>query len=315
MTEQEINGQELTNEEMIQEINRLKKEKNAVIVAHYYQHDEVQAVADMVGDSFALSKYCAEIDAKTIVFCGVHFMAESAKTLSPEKTVYLAEARSGCPMADMVTADDVKRLREQHPGAAVVCYVNSSAETKAECDVCCTSSNAVKIVRSLQEKDIIFIPDKNLGSYVASQVPEKNIILYEGFCYTHNKITMAEVDEVVALHPDAILAVHPECQPALVDRADYVGSTAQIIDYCTSSDATKFIIGTEMGIMYELKQKNPNKTFYLLTPRFVCPNMKYTRLKSVYNALLKGQYDVQVEESVRLRAIHSLDRMLELGSK
>ncbi|NDL68426.1 quinolinate synthase NadA [Anaerotalea alkaliphila] len=301
-------------ETLTAEINRLKKEKNAVIVAHYYQQDEVQEIADVVGDSFALSKYCANNDADVIVFCGVHFMAESAKILSPEKTVYLAEARSGCPMADMVTADDVKRLRREHPEAAVVCYVNSSAETKAECDVCCTSSNAVQIVRALEQKEVLFIPDKNLGSYVASQVPEKTVIPYEGFCYTHNKITVEEVDEVMALHPDAELAVHPECRGEILDRADFVGSTAQIIDHCTKSDSRTFIIGTEMGVLYELKKRNPDKKFYLLTPRFVCPNMKHTRLYSVYNALAKGQYEIEVDEDIRVRALGSLERMLELGN-
>jgi quinolinate synthase len=302
----------LTKEQMIAEIEQMKKEQNAVIVAHYYQNDEVQDVADIVGDSYGLSVYCADNVADTIVFCGVGFMAESAKILSPDKTVLIPELRAGCPMADMVTGDDVKLLRRQYPGAAIVCYVNTSAETKAECDVCCTSSNAVKIVRALKEKQIVFLPDKNLGSFVAKQVPEKEVILYDGFCYTHNKIRMDEVDEVMNAHPDAKLAVHPECQSELVERSDFAGSTAQIIEYCSNSVDEKFIIGTEMGILYELKKRNPKKTFYILSPRFVCPNMKYTRLSSVYEALKKRRYEMEVDEDIRIRAIKSLDRMIEI---
>ena len=304
---------ELSKEALLQEIARLKKEKNAVIVAHYYQIDEVQEIADMVGDSFALSKYCATTDADTIVFCGVSFMAESAKILSPEKTVLLPKATAGCPMADMITADDVRELKEMHPNAAVVCYVNSSAETKAECDVCCTSSNALKIVNSLEEKDIIFIPDKNLGSYVAKQVPDKNIILFDGYCYTHNKITVDDLEQVRKAHPDAILAIHPECPKEVVEKADFVGSTSEIINYCTKSNERKFIIGTEMGILYELKNKNKDKEFYLLTPRFVCPNMKKTTIESVFEALKNNINETFVDEDIRIKAKKSLERMLELA--
>lgn len=302
----------MTKQEMIQEINRMKEAQNAVIVAHYYQHDDVQEVADVVGDSYGLSVYCADNPAKTIVFCGVGFMAESAKVLSPNKRVLIPELRAGCPMADQVTADDVRALRAQYPEAAIVCYVNTSAETKAECDVCCTSSNAVKIVKSLKEKQVVFLPDQNLGGYVAKQVPEKEVILYDGFCYTHNKIRMEEYDAVRAAHPDATICVHPECKNELSEKADFVGSTAQIIQHCTESDQDTFIIGTEMGILYELKKRNPDKTFYILSPRFVCPNMKYTRLESVYEALKFGQYEMTVDEDVRVKAIKSLDRMIEI---
>jgi quinolinate synthase len=282
-------------------------------VAHSYQIDEVQEIADIVGDSFALSKYCASNDADVIVFCGVHFMAESAKILSPQKTVLLAEKDAGCPMADMVTAEDVVALKKEHPGAAVVCYINSSAEVKAESDICCTSSNAVKIIRSIKEKDIIFVPDQNLGSYVAKMVPEKNIILWKGFCITHHRVKAHEVKKVREMHPDAELLVHPECQPDIVESADFVGSTKQIIDYATQSSRPKFIIGTEMGVLFKLKKDNPGKEFYLLSQGMICVNMKKTTLNSIYNSLKELEYNIELKEDMRIRAKKSLDRMLEIG--
>jgi len=298
--------------ELVENILKLKKERNAVIVAHNYQVDDVQEIADVVGDSFALSKYCASNDHEVIVFCGVHFMAESAKILSPQKTVLLPEIDAGCPMADMVTAEALREKKKQHPGAVVVCYINSSAEVKAESDICCTSSNAVKVVKSIKEKDILFVPDKNLGNYVAQQVPEKNIILWQGFCITHHKIKLDEVKKMKELHPDAKLLVHPECQPEIVKIADFVGSTKQIIDYAAKSQDKKFIIGTEMGVMYKLKKDNPDKTFYIMSQGLVCPNMKKTSLKSVYEALLNMKYDIKIDEDIRLKAKKSLDRMLEV---
>lgn len=298
--------------ELVENILKLKKERNAVIVAHNYQVDEVQEIADVVGDSFALSKYCASTDYEVIVFCGVHFMAESAKILSPQKTVLLPEIDAGCPMADMVTAEALREKKKQHPDAVVVCYINSSAEVKAESDICCTSSNAVKVVKSIKEKDILFVPDKNLGNYVAQQVPEKNIILWNGFCITHHKIKLDEVKKMKELHPDAELLVHPECQPEIVKIADFVGSTKQIIDYAAKSRNKKFIIGTEMGVMYKLKKDNPDKTFYIMSQGLVCPNMKKTSLKSVYEALSDMKYDIKIDEDIRLKAKKSLDRMLEV---
>ena len=298
---------------MVEKILELKKEKNAVIVAHSYQIDEVQDVADIVGDSFALSKFCANNKADVIVFCGVHFMAESAKILSPEKTVLLPELHAGCPMADMVTPEALREMKAKHPGAVVVCYINSSADVKAECDVCCTSSNAVRVIKSIKEKDIIFVPDKNLGSYVADMVPEKNIILWQGFCPTHHKVKAAEVVKIKELHPDAELLIHPECQPEVVKLADFVGSTQQIIDYANKSNADKFIIGTEVGVLNILRRANPNKTFYLMAPGLTCPNMKKTTLQSVYNALNEMKYQIELNEEVRLKASKCLDRMLEIG--
>lgn len=298
---------------MIDNINRMKKEQNAVIVAHSYQVDEVQEIADVVGDSFALSQFCASSTSDVIVFCGVHFMAESAKILSPEKTVLLPEINAGCPMADMVTADGLREMKKKHPQAAVVCYINSSAEVKAECDVCCTSSNALKVVKSIDSKDIIFVPDQNLGSYVAKMVPEKNIILWEGYCITHHKIKPDEALKAKELHQDALLLVHPECRPDIAELADFVGSTKQIIDYAKQSKHDKFIIGTEMGVLYQLKKDSPNKTFYLMSPGLICPNMKKTSLQSVHDALAYKRYEINLSEDVIRRSAHCLNKMLEVA--
>ncbi|TYQ14740.1 UNVERIFIED_CONTAM: quinolinate synthetase [Acetivibrio alkalicellulosi] len=295
-----------------EEIIKLKKQRDAVIVAHNYQVDDVQEVSDVIGDSLALSKYCANNSKKVILFCGVDFMAESAKILSPEKKVLLPEKDAGCPMADMVTAEALREEKKKHPGAVVVCYINSSAHVKAESDICCTSSNAIDVVKSIKEKDILFVPDQNLGSYVAKMVPEKNIILWKGFCITHHRVKVEEVSKVRELHPDALLLVHPECQKDVVDAADFVGSTKQIIDYAKSSSNQKYIIGTEMGVLYKLKRDNPDKTFYLLSPGLICPNMKKTSLNSVYNALNEMKYEINLDEEVRIKAKRSLDRMLQI---
>lgn len=298
--------------DIIKEINRIKKEKNAVIVAHNYQIDEVQDIADLVGDSFALSKFCANNNADVIVFCGVHFMAESAKIISPKKTVILPEKHAGCPMADMVTAEALKKKKVEHPGAAVVCYINSSAEVKAESDICCTSSNAVNVVNSLEQKDIIFVPDENLGSYIAEKLPHKNIILWNGYCITHHKIKKDDVLLAKEKHPEAILLVHPECRKEIVDLANFVGSTKQIIDYAATSDAKEFIIGTEMGIMHKLKMESPDKKFYLMSPGLICPNMKKTTLDSILHSLQTMTEKIELDEDVRTRARKSLDRMLSV---
>lgn len=299
--------------ELANRIKELKEERNAIIVAHNYQVDDVQEIADIVGDSFALSKHCASSNAAVIVFCGVHFMAESAKILSPDKTVLLPEIDAGCPMADMVTAEDLREVKKRNPDAAVVCYINSSAEVKAESDICCTSSNAVDVIKSVEQRKIIFVPDKNLGNYVAKMVPEKEIILWNGYCITHHKIKEDEVLKIKELHPDALLLVHPECQPNIVDLADFVGSTKQIIDYAKESNNKKFIIGTEMGVLYKLRRDNPGKVFYMMSQGMVCPNMKKTSLKSIYEALSEMKYRIELDEDVRVRAKKSLDRMLQIG--
>jgi quinolinate synthase len=299
--------------ELINKINKIKEQKNAVIVAHTYQRDEVQEIADMVGDSFALSRYCASTDVDMVVFCGVHFMAESAKILSPEKTVLLTERDAGCPMADMVTAEALREFKKKYPTAAVVCYINSSAEVKAESDICCTSSNAVNVIKSIKQKDIIFVPDKNLGNYVAKMVPDKNIILWEGFCPTHHRVRADAVDTVKELHPDAIVLVHPECRLEVIEMADFVGSTKAIIEYATKSKHKKFIIGTEMGVLYSLKKNNPGKEFYLLSQSFICPNMKKTTLNSIFTSLNEEKYNIELDEGIIKKASTSLRRMLQIN--
>ncbi len=298
--------------EMIDRINELKKQKNAVILAHYYQVGEVQDIADFVGDSFMLSKKARETESDIIVFCGVRFMAETAKILSPDKTVLLPASDAGCPMAEMVTVQDVAKLRGQYPDAAVVCYVNSTAAVKAVSDICCTSSNAVKLVKSLPNKQIIFIPDENLGSYVATQVPEKEIILFNGYCITHKRVTGDEVDAARKAVPNAKVLVHPECRPEVSEKADYLGSTSQIINYASNSEDKKFIIGTEQGVLHWLQKKNPDKKFYLLSQKMICPNMKKTTLKDVLNALENMTYEIQLSEEEISKAHGCLDKMLEI---
>jgi quinolinate synthase len=294
----------------IRDIVSLREKRNAVILAHLYQWPEVQDIADFVGDSLDLSRKARDTGADVIVFCGVWFMAETAKIISPEKTVLLPEPDAGCPMADMVTPEDVELLRKEHPGAAVVCYVNSSAEVKAVSDICCTSSNAIRVVESLKEKEIIFVPDRNLGHYVSRFFPEKRFILFDGFCPTHNKITVTDMEQVRAAHPDTPILVHPECVPEVVNRADFTGSTAQIIEHAVNSGSEEFIIGTEIGVLHRLQKLCPGKRFYSLHAAMVCPNMKKTTLLSVYDALDKMQYKIELDAQVIKKASVSLARML-----
>ena len=294
------------------EIQRLKREKDALILAHYYQRLDVQLIADIYGDSFELSKKARLSDKKLAIFCGVSFMAESVKILNPEKTVLLPEPSAGCRMADMVTAADVVALREKYPDAAVVCYVNSSAETKAVSDICCTSSNAIKVVSSLPNKQIIFIPDKNLGAYVAKFLPEKEFILYSGFCPIHHGITTDEVSAAKLAHPDALVTVHPECEPAVSAMADFVGSTSQMIDFCVKSDKKEFIVGTEIGVVERLSYYNPDNKFHLLAPHTVCSDMKKTTLKSVL-AALRGEVDEVTLTKEQIEAAKlPLERMMQI---
>ncbi len=297
---------------LAEEIRRLKKERNAIILAHNYQVPEVQDVADIVGDSFALSQHAAETDSDVIVFCGVHFMAESAKILSPDKTVLLPVRDAGCPMADMVTAPKLREMKARYPDAAVVCYVNSSAEVKAESDVCCTSSNALKVVESLENKQVIFVPDKNLGSYIASKVKNKEIILWKGFCITHKRVKVEEVQKIRQLHPNAKILMHPECEPEVQKLADFLGSTSAIIKYAGEIPEKDIIIGTEEGILHLLKKQNPDKNFYLLSMGLICTNMKKTRLEDVHSALLNMQHEIHVDEDIRIKALKSLERMLKI---
>lgn len=298
---------------IIKEIEKLKKEKNAIILAHNYQIPEIQEIADYVGDSLGLSKKAAETGADIIVFCGVHFMAESAKILSPNKTVLLPVLDAGCPMADMIDADQLKAFKEEYPDILVVCYVNSSAEVKAESDICCTSSNALKIVKSLEKDKVLFIPDQNLGNYISRRLPEKEIILWEGFCITHHRVRHNEIDMVRKNIGGTKILVHPECNPAVVEKADFVGSTSQIIEYVKNHDDQKFIIGTEMGILHSLRKQNPSKKFHLLSPSLICYNMKKTSLKDVYNALKDEKNKINVDKEVMHKAHNALERMLSLS--
>ncbi len=294
------------------EILELKKEKNALILAHYYVPIEVQAVADAVCDSFAMAKLAKAAKEDIIVICGVRFMGESAKLLSPDKTVLLPSADAGCPMADMITVKEVERLKVEHPEAAVVCYVNSSAAVKAVSTVCCTSSSALKVVRSLPEKEIIFIPDKNLGSFVAEKVPEKTIYLYDGCCPIHNRVTVEEVLAVKEKHPDALFAVHPECCNEVVALADFIGSTAEIIDFVKASDAGEFIIGTECEISRLLSIECPDKKFYDASDDFICRDMKKVELSAVRDSLKHGTFAVTLTEDEISGAGDSLDRMVKI---
>lgn len=295
--------------ELKQAIRGLIKERNAVLLAHNYMRDEVQEIADITGDSLGLSQEAAKTSADLIVFCGVHFMAESAAILSPEKTVLLPRLDAGCPMADMITAEELRNFKAARPGIPVVTYVNSSAEVKAESDICCTSANAVKVVNSLPDKEIIFTPDRNLGHYV-SQFTDKKFHLWEGYCPTHERLKPETVLELKSRYPDALFICHPECNPAVTALADHACSTSAMYDFCRKSSAKRFIIGTEAGILYRLKLENPDKEFVLASPALFCPNMKLTSLEDVFEALKTLAPVVRVEESIRVRAKSALDRMI-----
>lgn len=299
---------------MIDKISELKKQRDAVILAHYYVNDEVQAIADYVGDSFYLSKVATKVEAETILFCGVSFMGESAKILNPEKTVIMPDMQADCPMAHMAEPEKIEQVRGEYPDVAVVCYINSTAELKTYSDVCVTSSNALKIVRKLPNEHIYFIPDENLGRFVSSRVPEKHFIFNDGFCHVHKSITAESVKKAKEAHPDAPILVHPECTLDVVEMADYIGSTSGIIDVATASEAKEFIICTEMGVLYELKQKNPGKRFYSAGHRQFCPNMKRITLEKVADALEQMSNVIEMDEDMRIRANKPLERMLELGS-
>jgi quinolinate synthase len=298
--------------DLSQEIIELKKKRNAVILAHLYQRPEVQDVADFVGDSLALSQQAAKTEADVIVFCGVHFMAESAKILSPDKIVLLPEENAGCPMADMVTPEALREKKKQYPDAEVVCYVNSSAEVKSESDICCTSANAVKIVESIpKDKRILFIPDRNLGHFISTKV-DREIILWEGYCNTHERMTVEDINKAKSQHPEALVMVHPESRPDVVAMADAVYSTAGMIKYAKESSHKEFIVGTECGIMHQLNNECPDKSFYLATDKLVCPNMKATTLDKVKWALEKMEPQITVDEEIRLKAIDTLEKMIEV---
>jgi len=294
-------------------IKTLKTEKNAIILAHYYQRPEIQDIADAVGDSYYLSKVAKDCSESVIVFCGVHFMAESAKILSPDKTVLLPALDAGCPMADMAEVEKVRALKAEHPKAKVVCYINSTAAVKAESDACCTSSNAVDIVRKIDADEILFVPDKNLGGYIQQQVPEKKMILWEGFCVVHKKVKADEIIKARQLHDGIKVLVHPECEKEVRDLADFIGSTGAIINYATEHDDKKYLIVTEQGVLHELKKKNPDKEFFMPYGSMTCVNMKKTHLEDVYHSLKNMQYEINIDEQVRVQAYRSLMNMHILG--
>lgn len=299
--------------DMMNRIKQLKEEKNAVILAHYYVNADVQEVADFIGDSFYLAKKASETDADKIVFAGVEFMGESAKILNPNKHVYMPDAHADCPMAHMVTIENIKKMREKYDDLAVVCYINSTAEIKTYGDICVTSSNAVKIVNKLPNKNIFFIPDQNLGSYVATQVKDKNIILNSGFCPRHHIMTKEDVLNAKKEHPNALVAVHPECKPEVLEEANYIGSTSGIIDYIVGNNAKEFIVGTVDGVYATILKQAPDKKLYNVVRTQVCPNMKLNSLEKIINVLETGENEVFLDEEFMNKAKAPLERMLELA--
>ncbi len=294
------------------EIRELAQQKNAIILAHNYQNDEIQEIADETGDSLELARIAARNEADIIVFCGVHFMAESAYILSPDKKVILPDPTSGCPMADMANAEDLRDMKEQYPDAMVVTYINSTARVKAASDVCCTSSNAVRIVQRVNADRIIFVPDRNLGSFVQRST-DKEIIYWKGFCPTHDRFTRDELIEIKREHPDAIVMVHPECKPEVVDIADEVLSTGQMVAFVQRTDAKKIIVGTEKGLIFKLRSVAPHIEYVLASDSFVCPDMKKITLEKVYRSLVDEEPLVTVEDEIAENAYNCLNRMLELS--
>ncbi len=299
----------MNQNDIIKEILRLADERDALILAHNYQRDEIQELAHITGDSLALSMEAARTDKSVIVFCGVHFMAESAAILAPEKTVLLPRLDAGCPMADMITAEGLREFKSKYPGVPVVTYVNSSAAVKAESDICCTSSNAVNVVASLADKEVILAPDRNLGRYIADQV-DKTCYFWDGYCPTHERFTVADVEAIKADYPDALFMAHPECPPEVMAQADHICSTSGMYSFASENPAKQFIVGTEAGILYRLRKENPDKEFILPTTRLICPNMKLTSVEDILKSLQTMSPQVTVPEEVRIPAKITLDRML-----
>lgn len=300
----------MEKEKIIEEIIRLKEKKGALILAHNYQLPEIQDIADFVGDSLELSRAAVERSEKFIVFCGVHFMAETAKILNPDKKVLLPRIEAGCFMTEMMEMRELLEMKKNHPRATVVAYVNTTAEMKSHSDVCCTSANAVKVVQNVKNDEIIFIPDKNLGMYV-QRFTDKNIYLPNSFCYVHHKFTAEEVKSAREKHPEALVVVHPECPPSVIDLADEVRSTGGMVKLARDSEKKEFIIGTEEGLIYRLKKENPEKNFYPLGPSRICVNMKVTRLEDVLLSLKEERFEINVREDILYMARKSLEKMLE----
>lgn len=295
----------------ISEIKRLKKEKNAVILAHYYQRPEIQDLADYTGDSLYLSKIARDLDTDTIVFCGVHFMAESAKLLAPNKKVIIPRVDAGCPMADMATAIDLKKYKDEHPDTVIVAYVNTTAEVKALTDVCVTSSNAEQIIKEYIGQKLLYLPDQNLGAYLKDKY-DLDMDLWPGFCYVHNRFNLQDVMAMKHTYPNAELIVHPEMKLNIVKEADYVGSTKALLEYVQKADAKQFLIGTEVGIIHQMRKSCPDKEFIEINEDFYCRNMKKTKLEHLYNALLNEESVIELPEDIMINARKSLDKMFEI---
>ena len=300
------------NNKISKDIRALLKERDAVLLAHNYQRGEIQDIADFAGDSLGLSIVASKTETKTIVFCGVHFMAESAAILSPEKTVILPRIDAGCPMADMITADDLIKVKAEHPGVPIVTYVNSSAAVKAESDICCTSANAVKVTKSVGAPKVYLAPDRNLAHWVARNT-DQEILYWDGYCPTHERLTVEDVLAAKAANPGAPFIAHPECRPAVLDLADEVRSTSGMIAYCKESSEKTIIVGTETGMYHQLRKDSPDKVFVAPSNRLVCPNMKLTSLEDVLEALERMDNVVTVEEDIRVRAASALEKMMAAG--
>ena len=300
--------------QIIQKINKLKKEKNAIVLAHTYQNIEIDEVADFSGDSLYLSRQAAAANADIIVFAGVYFMAETAKILSPDKTVLLPNLSAGCAMADKINAAQLREFKKNHPGLPVVCYVNSTAEVKAESDICCTSANALNVVKSLNAKEVLFVPDKHLGAYAQSQIEGVKVITYPGFCPVHHAITVDDIKEKKLLYPDAKVMVHPECPDAVTKTADFVGSTTAIIKAVKQSKAQEFIIVTEKGVVQRLERDCPDKKFVLINEKAVCETMKLLHLEDILRSLENNEYEIKVDEKIAARALKSIDRMISINA-
>ncbi len=299
------------DKELVEQIQSLREQRNAVLLVHNYQRSEIHDIADFIGDSLELSQKAAATDADIIVFCGVHFMAETAAILCPDRTVLLPDAHAGCPMADMITADRLREKKKELPDAAVVCYVNSSADVKAESDICCTSANAVKVIDALDDEEILFVPDQYLGHYVSTKT-EKKIHLWPGYCPTHARIQPDDITRLKKEHPKARAVVHPECRPEVIELADAVLSTSGMCRYAQETDAQEIIVGTESGIIYRLEKENPNKTFIPISDKATCPNMKKITLEKVLWSLKEMSPQVTVPEPIRVRAKRAVDWMMEI---
>ncbi len=301
----------LDKNQLIEEINRLKKEKNAIILAHNYQLPEIQDIADVLGDSLDLSRIARDTDAETIVFCGVKFMAETAKILSPNKKVLLPAKNAGCPMADTITHEQLQKFREEYPEHKVVAYVNTTAQTKTLTDVCCTSANAVNLVKNYPYDKLLFIPDRNLGNYIKDRVPEKDIVFWDGCCRVHDRISLEQIENAKEMYPSAVTLVHPEAPKEVVEACDYALSTNQMMTFIKDSDAKEFIIVTETGIIYRMQQEFKDKKFYDPTHQVVCVNMKKTTLRHVYDALKNDQHEIILSDEVIAKSKACLDEMLK----